>query len=66
VNGTALATVTSTDHIFQWTNVVLATGANTVLATGHLDADVATRRSGTTVPAFGSSCSVAIKVAAAS
>lgn len=42
VNGAPLATVTSTDHIFQWTGVALATGVNTVLATGTSGATTAT------------------------
>ena len=42
VNGTTIGTATSTDHIFQWTNVALATGANTVVATGTSGATTAT------------------------
>ena len=33
VNGTSLGTVTSTNHIFQWSNVTLQLGNNTIVAT---------------------------------
>jgi len=42
VNGTTIGTATSTDRIFQWTNVALTTGANTVVATGTSGATTAT------------------------
>ena len=34
VNGTSYAPTAGADHIFQWTNVALGTGANTITATG--------------------------------
>jgi beta-galactosidase len=34
VNGTSYAPTAGADHIFQWTNVALGAGANTVTATG--------------------------------
>ena len=34
VNGTSTAASTGADRIFEWTNVALATGANTITATG--------------------------------
>jgi hypothetical protein len=37
VNGTTIGTIAATaapDRIFQWTNVALRTGSNTVVATG--------------------------------
>ena len=34
VNGTSMGTVSSSDHIYRWPNVVLAPGANTVTVTG--------------------------------
>ena len=34
VNGTTTAASTGADRIFEWTNVALATGANTITATG--------------------------------
>jgi beta-galactosidase len=42
VNGATIGTATSTDHIFQWTNVALKTGTNTVVATGTSGAMTAT------------------------
>ena len=42
VNGTTIGTATSTDHIFQWPNVALAAGANTVTVTGTSGATTAT------------------------
>ena len=32
VNGTTVGTLTSTSHVFTWTNVPLAAGSNTVTA----------------------------------
>ena len=33
VNGTTVGALTSTNHVFTWTNVALAAGSNTVAAT---------------------------------
>ncbi|HEX6765164.1 MAG TPA: glycoside hydrolase family 2 TIM barrel-domain containing protein, partial [Polyangiaceae bacterium] len=41
VNGTARGAMTSTDHIFQWTNVPLVAGQNTVQAAGTSGATTA-------------------------
>ena len=37
VNGMVLGTQSSTDHIFRWTGVSLAAGANTIEVTGTQD-----------------------------
>jgi len=42
VNGTTIGTSTGADRIFQWTNVALTTGANTVVATGTSGTTTAT------------------------
>ncbi len=42
VNGTSYAPTAGADRIFQWTNVPLGTGANTVTATGTSGATTAT------------------------
>jgi beta-galactosidase len=42
VNGTTIGPATGADRIFQWTNVALAPGANTVVATGSSGATIAT------------------------
>ncbi|HXU00738.1 MAG TPA: glycoside hydrolase family 2 TIM barrel-domain containing protein, partial [Polyangia bacterium] len=42
VNGTTIGTSTGSDHIFQWTNVALAAGANNVVATGTSGTTTAT------------------------
>jgi beta-galactosidase len=42
VNGTTIGTSAGADHIFQWTNVALTTGSNTVVATGTSGTTTAT------------------------
>ena len=42
VNGTSYAPSAGADHIFQWTNVALGTGANTITATGTSGTTTAT------------------------
>jgi beta-galactosidase len=42
VNGTAISTSTGADHIFEWTGVALAPGANTIVATATTGATTVT------------------------